>query len=167
MIIDLRSDTFTRPTPEMLEFMFSAEVGDDVFGEDPTVNLLEKKVAAYFGMEAALFCASGTMANQIAIKCHTQPGDEIICEENSHVYIYEGGGIAFNSGCQVKAIKGDRGRINNEQILACINPDDIHKARTALVCLENTSNREVVLVMKQVISIKLPKLVRFIKSVFI
>jgi threonine aldolase len=141
MIIDLRSDTFTRPTPEMLEFMFSAEVGDDVFGEDPTVNLLENKVAAYFGMEAALFCASGTMANQIAIKCHTQPGDEIICEENSHVYIYEGGGIAFNSGCQVKAIKGDRGRINNEQILACINPDDIHKARTALVCLENTSNR--------------------------
>jgi threonine aldolase len=141
MTIDLRSDTFTHPTPEMLDYMFRAEVGDDVFGEDPSINLLEKKVAEYFGMEAGLFCASGTMANQIAIKCHTQPGDEIICEENSHVYIYEGGGIAFNSGCQVKAIKGDRGRIKNEQILDCINPDDIHKPRTALVSLENTSNR--------------------------
>jgi threonine aldolase len=141
MIIDLRSDTFTRPTPEMLKFMFEAAVGDDVFGEDPSINELEKRVASYFGKEASLFCPSGTMANQIAIKCHTQPGDEIICEENSHVYIYEGGGIAFNSGCQVKPIKGKNGLITAKQISTCINPDDIHKPRTALVSLENTSNR--------------------------
>jgi len=141
MIIDLRSDTFTRPTQAMQDFMFKAEVGDDVFGEDPSVNLLESMVSSYFNKEAALFCPSGTMANQIAIKCHTQPGDEVICEQNSHVYIYEGGGIAFNSGCQVKAISGNNGRIQAHQIEACINPDDIHKAKTALVSLENTSNR--------------------------
>ncbi len=141
MKIDLRSDTFTKPTPAMLNAMMNASVGDDVFGEDPTVNELERKGAAMFGMEAALFCPSGTMTNQIAIKCHTQPGDEIICEKMSHVYIYEGGGIAFNSGCQVKAIDGDRGRINANQVLAAINPDDIHRARTRLVSLENTTNR--------------------------
>ncbi len=141
MKIDLRSDTFTKPTPEMLNAMMHAEVGDDVFGEDPTVNELERKGASLFGMEAALYCPSGTMTNQIAIKCHTQPGDEIICEKMSHVYIYEGGGIAFNSGCQVKAIDGDRGRINANQVIAAINPDDIHRARTRLVSLENTTNR--------------------------
>ncbi|MES1159793.1 MAG: GntG family PLP-dependent aldolase, partial [Bacteroidota bacterium] len=94
-----------------------------------------------FGMEAALFCPSGTMSNQIAIKCHTQPGDEVICDRNSHVYIYEGGGIAFNSGSQVRALEGDRGRITAQQVSAAINPDDVHKARTSLVSLENTGNR--------------------------
>ncbi|HQW92315.1 MAG TPA: GntG family PLP-dependent aldolase, partial [Ferruginibacter sp.] len=141
MITDLRSDTFTKPSPAMLEAMFKAPVGDDVFGEDPSVNKLEAVAASMFGMEAALFCPSGTMTNQVAIKCHTQPGDEVICDKQSHVYIYEGGGIAFNSGCQVKALDGDRGRINAGQVLLSINPDDVHKARTSLVSLENTSNR--------------------------
>ncbi len=141
MIIDLRSDTFTKPTPGMLQAMFSASVGDDVFGEDPTVNKLEAMAADLFGMESAVFCPSGTMTNQIAIKCHTQPGDEVICEKLSHVYIYEGGGIAFNSGCQVKAIEGDRGRLTAKLIAQNINPKDIHKANTSIVCLENTTNR--------------------------
>lgn len=121
--------------------MFNAEVGDDVFGEDPTVNELERRVAAYFGKEAALYCPTGTMSNQIAIKVHTRPGDEVICEQQAHVYIYEGGGIAFHSGSQVKALPGNRGRISADQVVAAINPDDVHKARTSLVCLENTSNR--------------------------
>lgn len=141
MMIDLRSDTFTKPTPGMLQAMQDAVVGDDVFGEDPTVNELEAMSAEMFGMEAALFCPSGTMTNQIAIKCHTQPGQEVICEKMSHVYIYEGGGIAFNSGCQVKTIVGNRGRIKAEQVQEEINPEDIHKARTRLVSLENTANR--------------------------
>lgn len=141
MITDLRSDTFTKPTAAMLDAMFKAPVGDDVFGEDPSVNELEAKAAALFGMEAALFCASGTMTNQIAIKCHTQPGDEVICDKSSHVYIYEGGGIAFNSGSQVKAIDGNRGRITADQVTESINPDDPHRARTSLVSLENTANR--------------------------
>ena len=140
-MIDYRSDTFTKPTPPMLQAMFNAEVGDDVFGEDPSVNKLEEMSAEMFGMEAGIFCPSGTMTNQVAIKCHTQPGDEVICEKFSHVYIYEGGGIAFNSGSQVKAIDGDRGRITAEQVLEAINPDDVHKARTRLVSLENTANR--------------------------
>ncbi|HJY23270.1 MAG TPA: GntG family PLP-dependent aldolase, partial [Hanamia sp.] len=125
----------------MLEAMFSAPVGDDVFHEDPTVNRLENMLSEKFGMEAGMFCASGTMSNQIAIKCHTQPGDEIICDKMSHVYLYEGGGIAFNSGCQVKTVEGDRGRIKAEQVLEVINPNDIHKASTKLVSLENTANR--------------------------
>ena len=141
MIIDLRSDTFTKPTQAMLQAMIEAEVGDDVFGEDPSVNKLEKMTASLFGMDAGLFCPSGTMTNQIAIKCHTQPGDEVICEKSSHVYIYEGGGIAFNSGAQVKALEGERGMINADQVTAAINPDDVHKARTSLVSLENTANR--------------------------
>ncbi len=141
MIIDLRSDTFTKPGEAMLEAMFKAKVGDDVFGEDPTVNLLEAMSAELFGMNAAVFCPSGTMTNQIAIKCHTQPGQEIICDKLSHVYIYEGGGIAFNSGCQVKAVEGNAGRINAHQVLEAINPMDIHKAKTSLVSLENTANR--------------------------
>ncbi len=141
MIIDLRSDTLTKPSSAMLKAMFSAPVGDDVFGEDPTMRTLEAMAADVFGMEAAVFCPSGTMTNQIAIKCHTQPGDEIICEKLSHVYIYEGGGIAFNSGCQVKPIDGDCGRVNAEQVLAAINPDDIHKAKTKLISIENTANR--------------------------
>ena len=125
----------------MLEAMFRAPVGDDVFGEDPSVNDLEAKAAAMFGMEAAIFCPSGTMTNQIAIKCHTQPGDEVICDKVSHVYIYEGGGIAFNSGSQVKPLDGDRGRISAQQVEESINPDDPHKARTRLVSIENTANR--------------------------
>ena len=104
MIIDFRSDTVTRPTPAMLEAMMKAKVGDDVFGEDPSINELEELAATMFGMEAALFCPSGTMTNQIAIKCHTQPADEVICDESSHVYQYEGGGIAFNSGASVKLL---------------------------------------------------------------
>jgi threonine aldolase len=125
----------------MLDAMFKAPVGDDVFGEDPSVNQLEAMSAAMFGMEAALFCPSGTMTNQIGIKCHTQPGDEVICDKMSHVYIYEGGGIAFNSGSQVKALEGERGRISAEQVIQAINPDDVHKARTSLISLENTANR--------------------------
>lgn len=140
-MIDYRSDTFTKPSALMLEAMFKAEVGDDVFGEDPTVNQLEALIADMFAMEAALFCPSGTMTNQIAIKCHTQPGDEVVCDKLSHVYIYEGGGIAFNSGCQVKSIEGDRGRITAEQVKNAINPDDIHKPVTSLISLENTANR--------------------------
>lgn len=140
-MIDYRSDTFTKPTPGMLHMMLNAEVGDDVFGEDPSVNKLESIAAEMFGMDAALFCPSGTMTNQIAIKCHTQPGDEVICDKVSHVYVYEGGGIAFNSGSQVKPIEGDRGRITAEQVLQSINPDDVHRARTNLVCVENTANR--------------------------
>jgi threonine aldolase len=141
MITDLRSDTFTKPNAPMLKAMMEASVGDDVFGEDPTVNQLEAFCADIFGMEAALFCPSGTMTNQIAIKCHTQPGDEVICEKLSHVYIYEGGGIAFNSSCQVKPIEGDRGRITDAQVKEAINNEDIHKPHSSLVSLENTANR--------------------------
>ncbi|RYZ27721.1 MAG: aminotransferase class I/II-fold pyridoxal phosphate-dependent enzyme, partial [Chitinophagaceae bacterium] len=141
MIIDYRSDTVTKPTRQMHDAMFSAPVGDDVFGEDPSINELEALTANMFGMEAALYCPSGTMTNQIAIKCHTQPGDEVICDVSSHIYQYEGGGIASNSGAQVKLIYGDRGRISAEQVLESINADDVHKARTTLVSLENTSNR--------------------------
>jgi threonine aldolase len=141
MRIDLRSDTVTKPTPPMLEAMMKAQVGDDVFCEDSTVNALEARLAGDFGMEAALFCPSGTMTNQIAIKMHTQPGSEVICDKSAHVYIYEGGGIAFNSNCQVRPLEGDRGRLNALQVAEAINPDDVHKAPTRLVCLENTANR--------------------------
>lgn len=140
-MIDFRSDTVTRPTPGMLNAMYNAPVGDDVFGEDPSINQLEHFAAALFGMEAAIFCPSGTMTNQIAIKCHTQPGDEVICDHLSHIYQYEGGGIAFNSGCSVRLLQGDRGRITAEQVLGAINPDDIHKPVSTLVSLENTANR--------------------------
>ena len=121
--------------------MMDAGVGDDVFGDDPSVNNLEAMSAQMFAMEAAVFCPSGTMTNQIAIKCHTQPGDEVICETGSHIYQYEGGGIAFNSGASVKLIYGDRGRITASQVLEAINPDDIHKPNSSLVSLENTANR--------------------------
>lgn len=141
MIIDFRSDTVTKPGKEMLEAMQAAKVGDDVFGEDTAINELEAFCAGLFGMEAALFCPSGTMTNQVAIKCHTRPGDEVICDESSHVYQYEGGGIAFNSGASVRLLHGDRGRITADQVLAAINPDDPHRAHTRLVSLENTSNR--------------------------
>ncbi|HPH33688.1 MAG TPA: GntG family PLP-dependent aldolase [Chitinophagaceae bacterium] len=141
MIIDFRSDTVTRPTPGMQEAMMKAPVGDDVFGEDPSINTLQEMTADLFGMEAALFCPSGTMTNQIAIKCHTQPGDEVICDESSHIYQYEGGGIALNSGASVKLLYGDRGRINARQVEEAIQPDDVHRAHTRMVSLENTSNR--------------------------
>ncbi len=140
-MIDFRSDTVTRPGKNMLEAMLKAPVGDDVFGEDPTVNQLESLSASMFRMEAAIFCPSGTMTNQIAIKCHTQPGDEVICDRLSHIYQYEGGGIAFNSGASVRLVEGNRGRINAEQVKASINPDDVHKPVTTLVSLENTANR--------------------------
>lgn len=142
MMIDFRSDTVTRPSKAMLDFMFKAKVGDDVFGEDPTVNALEEKVADMFDMGSAIFCPSGTMTNQIAIKVYTQPGDEIICDKLSHVYQYEGGGIAFNSGCSVRLIEGDRGRITAEQVAESINnKNDVHKPLSKLVSLENTANR--------------------------
>ncbi len=142
MTVELRSDTFTMPTPGMLEVMFTARVGDDVFGEDETINTLQEKCAALFGMEAGLFCPSGTMTNQIAIKCHTQPGDEVICDEFSHVYQYEGGGIAFNSGCSVKLLQGNHGRITAAQVADSMhNPYDPHKPLSKLVSLENTCNR--------------------------
>jgi threonine aldolase len=141
MTIDYRSDTFTRPTPGMLEAMFNAETGDDVFGEDPSVNRLEAIMADFFGKAAALYCPSGTMSNQVAIKVHTLPGDEVICSQLAHVYIYEGGGIAFNAGAQVRPLTGERGMITAAEVAAAVNPDDVHKARTSLVCLENTANR--------------------------
>jgi threonine aldolase len=125
----------------MLEAMMLAKVGDDVFGDDPTVNELQEKAADMFGHEAALLCPSGTMTNQIAIKVHTQPGDEVICDETSHVYNFEGGGIAFNSGSSVRLIQGDRGRITVGQVKEKINPQDQHYAVSKLVVLENTSNK--------------------------
>jgi len=140
-MIDFRSDTVTLPTPAMLAYMQAAPVGDDVFGEDPSINALEAKTAGLFGMEAGLFCPSGTMTNQLAIKTHTQAGDEVICEELSHIYQYEGGGIASNSGASVKLLRGNRGRIKAEQVLAAIHPEDVHKPISKLVSLENTCNR--------------------------
>lgn len=140
-MIDLRSDTVTKPTKAMLDTMLSAPVGDDVFAEDPTIIALEQKCANLFGMQAGLFCPSGTMTNQIAIKSHTQPTDELLCDVNSHIYNYEVGGIAFNSGVQAKLIQGDRGRLTASQIEEHINPEYDWLTRTTLVCLENTVNR--------------------------
>jgi len=141
MKIDLRSDTITKPTPGMLDAMMHAEVGDDVFDEDPTVNLLQQKAADMFGKEAALFCPSGTMTNQIAIRILTNPQDELICDVKSHVYNYEGGGIAYNSFTSICLVSGDRGRITPNQIADNIRPNDIHAPKTSLVCLENTVNK--------------------------
>ncbi len=141
MIIDLRSDTVTKPSKAMLKAMFSAEVGDDVFAEEPTVIALEEKAAKLFGKEKALFCPSGTMTNQIAIKVHTQPGDEVLCDTTAHIYNYEGGGISFNSGAQAKLIPGERGRISAQQVQESINPGFDWLTRTSLVCIENTANR--------------------------
>ena len=139
--IDLRSDTVTRPSKGMLEAMMNAKVGDDVFKEDPSVNLLEERTAKLFGKEAGVFCPSGTMTNQVAIKTHTQPGDELICDTHAHIYINEAGGIAFNSGVQVKLLPGDQGRLNAKQISENINPYFDWLPKTSLVCLENTVNR--------------------------
>ncbi|MFD2033457.1 threonine aldolase family protein [Belliella marina] len=141
MVIDLRSDTLTKPTPDMLQAMWAAPVGDDVFGEDPTVNALEEKLADMFGMEAGLFCPSGTMTNQIAIRLHTGLQTEVICHKNSHIYLYEGGGIMSNSHASVKLLDGAFGKISPQDVLDSINPDDVHAAETTLVSLENTMNK--------------------------
>ncbi len=142
MVIDLISDTVTKPTPEMLEAMLNANVGDDVFKMDPTVNALEQKVAKLFDMEDALFFPSGTMANQTAIKLHTQPGDMVICDKYAHIYNYESGGVAFNSGVTCKLIDGNRGMFTSAQIeeIAATKPQ-IYLPNTSLICLENTTNK--------------------------
>ncbi|MEE6128975.1 GntG family PLP-dependent aldolase [Chryseobacterium arthrosphaerae] len=141
-IIDLRSDTLTLPTPEMKNAISNAVLGDDVYKEDPTVNQLEEKAAAMFGMEAALFCPTGTMTNQLAIKVHTKPGDEVICDQLSHVYLYEGGGIALNAFASVRPLAGEYGKLNAALVKASVNnPDDIHQPVTKLIVLENTTNK--------------------------
>ncbi len=140
-MIDLRSDTVTKPTPSMLEAMMLAEVGDDVWGEDKTTRGLEEKTAALFGMEDAIYCPSGTMTNQIAIRIQTQPQQEVICDRLSHIYNYEGGGIAYNSLASVRLLHGDRGRFTADEVADNINSPDVHFAQTALVCLENTVNK--------------------------
>lgn len=140
-MIDLRSDTVTKPTQGMLDAMFSARVGDDVFGDDPTVNQIEQKISNMFGMESAIFCPSGTMTNQIAINVHTNPGDEVICDRLSHIYNYEGGGIARNSGVSTRLLAGDKGRFVASDVIENINPDDIHFPITSLVSIENTCNK--------------------------
>ncbi|MHA4894742.1 threonine aldolase family protein [Pedobacter sp. PWIIR3] len=139
--IDLRSDTVTKPTPGMLEAMMNAKVGDDVFGEDETVSALEAKLAATFQMEAGMFCPSGTMTNQIAIKCFTKPMDEVICDQTAHVYRYEGGGIAYHSMASVRLLNGPRGILTPEMIEPEINEPNIHYPDSTLVVLENTVNK--------------------------
>ena len=142
MEINLISDTVTKPTSAMLDAMMSAEVGDDVFKADPSVNRLEEKVAEMFGMEAALFFPSGTMTNQTAIKLHTDPGNQLICDKYAHIYNYEGGGVSFNSGVSCKLVDGHRGMMTSEQVLLAINPPDFyHSPLTSLVCVENTTNK--------------------------
>lgn len=142
MLVDLRSDTVTKPTPGMRAAMAAADVGDDVFGEDPTVKTLEERLAGLFGKEAGLFCSSGTMTNQIAVNVHTRPGDEVLCDEGAHIYRYEGGGVMVNSGCSVKLLPSDRGLFTAATVRnAFSDPSDPHLARTRLVNIENTSNR--------------------------
>lgn len=141
MMIDLRSDTVTKPSPEMKDAMMKAEVGDDVYGEDPSILALQGYVAELFGKEEALYCPSGTMCNQIAIRVHTRPQDEVICDKRSHIYLYEGGGMMANSLVSAKLLDGNHGRISAEQVVDNINPDDPHFPRTRLVSIENTSNK--------------------------
>lgn len=141
-MIDLKSDTVTRPTPEMLEFMLNAKVGDDVYKEDPTVNELEMRMAELFGKDQALFFPTGSMANQAAIKMHTHPSEQLICDKWAHVYNYEGGGVSFNSGVSCKLVDGHRGMITAQQVEEAINPPDFyHSPFTRLVCIENTTNK--------------------------
>ncbi len=140
-MIDFRSDTVTKPTEPMLKAIMTAEVGDDVFSDDPTVNRLEAYAAERFGKEAALFCPSGTMTNQIAIRVHTRPGDEVICDQLAHIYNYEGGGIAANSGCSVRLLQGDAGRFTADMVKQAIQADDPHYPHSRLVSVENTSNK--------------------------
>ncbi|PWL31157.1 GntG family PLP-dependent aldolase [uncultured Roseivirga sp.] len=141
MAIDLRSDTLTKPTPAMHQAMMEAEVGDDMFGEDPTVAALEKKAAKMFGMDAAIYCASGTMTNQIGIRLHCNLQDEVICHKYSHIYLYESGGIMSNAGASVRLLEGERGRITAKAVESAIQPDDIHSPVSRLVSLENTANK--------------------------
>ncbi|MCP4145531.1 MAG: low-specificity L-threonine aldolase [bacterium] len=140
-MIDLRSDTVTTPSPAMLEAMVGASIGDDVFGDDPTVNLLQQRVADLLGKEAALYVPSGTMSNQIALRCHTSPGDQIICEDGAHIYRYEGGAPAVVSGVTVTCVKTPDGTLTWELIAPSINPDNIHCPPPRLICIENTHNR--------------------------
>lgn len=141
MNIDLRSDTVTKPSKEMLEAMMQTEVGDDVFREDSTVNKLERRIASMFGKTGALFFPSGTMANQTALKLHTNPGDQVICDKYSHIYNYESGGASFNSGVSCKLIDGNRGMFTAKQVEEAINPDDYYYSKTTLVEIENTTNK--------------------------
>ncbi len=142
MTVDLRSDTVTVPSKDMLEFMMDSNVGDDVYGEDSTVNLLQSKVAAIFGKEVGMFFPSGTMANQTAIKLHTNPGEQVICDKYSHIYNYEGGGASFNSGVSFKLINGKRGMFNAKQAAESINPKDFyHSPLSSLIAVENTTNK--------------------------
>jgi threonine aldolase len=142
MIIDLRSDTVTKPTKGMLDAMLTAEVGDDVYKEDPSVNALEKKLADMFGMDEALFFPTGSMANQAALKLHTNPGEQVICDKYAHIYNYEGGGASFNSGISCKLIDGHRGMYTAEQAESAINPPDFyHSPLTVLIEVENTTNK--------------------------
>lgn len=142
MEINLISDTVTKPSKGMLDAMFSAQVGDDVFKADPTVNAFEEKTAKLFGKEAALYFPSGSMTNQTAIKLHTNPGDQLICDKYAHVYNYEGGGVSFNSGVSCKLVDGHRGMMTAAQVEAAINPPDFyHSPLTSLVCIENTTNK--------------------------
>jgi threonine aldolase len=139
--IDLRSDTATLPTPAMRRAMAEAELGDDMFGEDPTVNRLEERVAGLLGMEAAMFVPSGSMSNQLALRLHLRPGDEILCETHSHIVLYEGGGPAALSGAMCQTIPGRQGMLDLDDFRGRIRPDNIHCPRTRLVSLENTHNR--------------------------
>ena len=141
MIVDFRSDTVTKPSKAMMDFMFKAPVGDDVFEEDPSINELEALGAKMFGMEAGLYCTSGTQTNQIAIKVHTNPGDEVICHEEAHIYRYEGGGMARNSQVSARFLRGNSGRINPLEIEENINPNNLHYPPTTLVSIEDTANR--------------------------
>lgn len=141
MIIDLRSDTVTKPTKGMLDSMTQAKVGDDVFREDPTVNLLEERLAKMFSKSRAVFFPSGSMANQTAIKLHTNPGEQVICDKYAHIYNYEAGGVSFNSGASCKLIDGKQGMFVADQVLEAINPSDFYYSKTSLVALENTTNK--------------------------
>lgn len=141
MNVDLRSDTVTKPTKGMLEAMMSAQVGDDVFDEDPTVKLLEERLAALFGKQKALFFPSGSMANQTAIKLHTQPGEQVICDKYAHIYNYEAGGLSFNSGVSCNLIDGNRGMFTVEQAKLAINPEAFYYSRTSTIAVENTTNK--------------------------
>src|SRR2546423_201369 len=140
-VIDLRSDPVTRPTPGMRAAMAAAEVGDDVFLDDPTVNRLQERVAALLGKEAALFVPSGTMSNQICVKAHTQPGDELLCDVNCHIYNFEAGGPAVLSGVTCRTLEGDHGILDVKELDGKVRPANDHCVRTRLVCLENTHNR--------------------------
>ena len=142
-IVDLRSDTVTRPTPGMREAIARAEVGDDVFGDDPTVQALERRVAALAGKPSALFVPSGTMGNQLAVNVLARPGEEVLLEAESHIFLYEQGGVAANSGAMVKMVRGERGVVSPATLIEALeeDPEDEHVARPALLCFENTHNR--------------------------